>query len=113
MTHSDVIGQLHGAVLRLLCQVDAVEVLREGGDGQTESNSPQTAPELVNTNLIVFNSLGQRLHVDGLVQLVFVQQVDEEIQGTLVDAHLGIQSADLLVDLHAALGQSPQQKQVL
>lgn len=42
VTHSDVIRQLHGAVLRLLCQVDAVEVLREGGEGQKEYNSPQT-----------------------------------------------------------------------
>lgn len=42
-----------------------------------------------------------------------MQQVDEEIQGTLMDAHLRVQRADLLVDLHAALSQSPPQTQVL
>lgn len=65
---------------------------------------------LGNTNLIVFNGLGQRLHVDRLVQLVFVQQIDEEIQGSLVDAHLRVQRADLLVDLHAALSQRSERK---
>lgn len=62
--------------------------------------------------LIIFNSLGERLHVDRLIQLVFVQQVNEEIQGSFVDAHLRIQRADLLIDLHAALSQSSdEQKQ--
>lgn len=28
-THSDVISQLHGAVLILICQVDTVQVLRK------------------------------------------------------------------------------------
>lgn len=41
-THPDVVGQLHGAVLRLLRQVDAVEVLG-GGEGQTEDNSPNNS----------------------------------------------------------------------
>lgn len=108
--HSDVVSQLHGAVLRLLRQVDAVEVLQERADGQTERVRHQSVKSLFTTNLIVFDSLGQRLHVDRLVQLVFVQQVDEEIQGTLMDAHLRVQRADLLVDLHAALSQRPESK---
>lgn len=57
--------------------------------------------------LIVFNGLGERLHVDRLVQLVFVQQVDEEIQRAFMDAHLRVQRADLLIDLHTTLSQSP------
>lgn len=57
--------------------------------------------------LIVFNGLGERLHVDRFVQLVFVQQVDEEVQRTLVDAHLRVQRADLLIDINRALIQSP------
>lgn len=56
--------------------------------------------------LIVFNGLGEWLHVDCLVQLVFVQQVDKEVQRSLVDAHLRIQRADLLIDVHTALSQS-------
>ncbi len=57
--------------------------------------------------LIVFNGLGERLHVDRLVQLVFVQQVDEEIQRTFMDAHLRVQRANFLIDIHTALSQSP------
>lgn len=57
--------------------------------------------------LIVFNGLGERLHVDRLIQLVFVQQVDEEVQRTLVDAHLRVQRADLLIDINRTLIQSP------
>lgn len=34
VAHSDVVSQLHGAVLGLLRQVDAVEVLQEGAEGQ-------------------------------------------------------------------------------
>lgn len=109
--HSDVVSQLHGAVLRLLRQVDAVEVLQERADGQTEQVRHKSVKSLFTTNLIVFDSLGQRLHVDRLVQLVFVQQVDEEIQGTLMDAHLRVQRADLLVDLHAALSQRSEREQ--
>lgn len=58
-------------------------------------------------NLIVLDGLCEQLHIDGLVQLVLVQHLDEEVQRTLVDAHLRVQRADLLVDVHAALGKSP------
>lgn len=57
--------------------------------------------------LVVLDGLGERLHVDRLIQLVFVQQVDQEVQGALVHAHLRVQRAHLFVDIHAALRQSP------
>lgn len=59
------------------------------------------------THLVVLDGFGQRLHVDRLVQLVLVQQLDQEVQGALVNAHLGVQHPHLLVHLHAALVQGP------
>lgn len=56
-------------------------------------------------HLVVLDGLGERLHLDRLVQLVLVQQLDEEVQRALVDAHLRVQRAHLLVRLHAALAQ--------
>lgn len=58
------------------------------------------------SHLIVFDGLCEQLHVDRLVQLVFVQHVDEEVQRSFMNAHLWIQRAHLLVDLHTALTQS-------
>lgn len=57
-------------------------------------------------HLIVLNGLGEWLHIDRLIQLVFVQQVDEEVQGAFMNAHLRVQRAHLLVDLYTALRQS-------
>jgi len=59
------------------------------------------------THLVVLDGFGQRLHVDRLVQLVLVQQLDQEVQRALVDAHLGVQHPHLLVHLHTALVQGP------
>lgn len=57
------------------------------------------------TNLVVLDGLGERLHVYGLIQLVFVQQVNQEVQGTFVHAHLRVQSPDLLIYFDTALVQ--------
>lgn len=58
-------------------------------------------------NLVVLDGLGERLHADRFIQLVSMQQVDQEVQGALVHAHLRVQRAHLFVDVHAALRQSP------
>lgn len=57
--------------------------------------------------LIVLDGLGQRLHLHRLVQLVFMQQVNEVIQRALVEAHFRMQRPHTLENVHAAGFQSP------
>lgn len=57
--------------------------------------------------LIVLDGLGQRLHLHSLIQLVFMQQVDEMVQRALVEAHFRMQCAHTLEDIHTTGIQSP------
>lgn len=66
---------------------------------------PSLPALLLCPHLIVLDGLGERLHVDGLIQLVLMQQLDEEVQRALVGAHLGVQAAHLLVHIHTALSK--------
>lgn len=58
-------------------------------------------------HLVVFDGFGERLHLHRLVQLIFMKQIDEEVQRALVNAHLRVQRPHALVHLHPALTQSP------
>lgn len=77
---------------------------KEGGLHGWATGSPQRAEPM---HLIVLDGFGQGLHVDRLVQLVLVQQLNQEVQGALVHAQLRVQRPNLLVDVHAALVQGP------
>jgi len=55
--------------------------------------------------LVVLDGPGQGLHIDRLVQLVLVQQVDEQVQRALVNTHLRVQSPHPLIHLHTAAAQ--------
>lgn len=57
--------------------------------------------------LIVLDGLSQRLNLHSLIQLVFMQQVDEIVQRALVEAHFRMQCAHTLEDIHTTGVQSP------
>lgn len=57
--------------------------------------------------LIVLDGLSQRLHLHSLIQLVFMQQVDEIVQRALVEAHFRMQCAHTLEDINTTGIQSP------
>lgn len=58
--------------------------------------------------LIVLDGLCQRFHLNRLIQLVFMQQVNEIIQGALMEAHLWVECPHTLQNLHSARAQSPE-----
>lgn len=57
--------------------------------------------------LVVLDGLSQGFHLNSLIQLVFMQQVNEIIQRALMEAHFRVECSHALKNLHAAAIQSP------
>lgn len=53
--------------------------------------------------LIIFNSLSKWLHIHSFIQLIPVQQINEEVQGTLVHTHLRVKGTHTLIYLYITL----------
>lgn len=115
------VSQLHCAVLGVICQMDAVQLLKDNeGCCQLRmsvlsvlNSSPVSLIEPLihrkthSVYLIVFDSLGQGFHLNSLIKLVFMQQVYEVIQRALMEAHFRVQCTHALKNLHTASTQSP------
>lgn len=53
--------------------------------------------------LIIFNGLSKWLHIYSFIQLILVQQINEEVQRTLMHTHLRVKGTHTLIDLHITL----------
>lgn len=129
------VSQLHCAVLSMICQVDTIELLSRtvrnkefiGFACLINMRINKQIDVLVNLNpvcsdnsgsntksvffyLIVLDGLSQRFHLHSLIELIFMQQVNEIIQRALMEAHLRVQGTHALKSVHATGIQSPETK---
>lgn len=101
------VGQLNCAVFGVLRQVDAVELLKGTIKLSMLKSVKTRVPRYSFTYLVILDGFSQRFHLHSLIQLIFVQQVDEIIQRALVEAHLRVEGTHALKDVHPAAIQSP------
>lgn len=61
--------------------------------------------------LVVFDGLRKGFHLNSLIQLIFMQQVNEVIQWALMEAHFRVKRSHSFENLHAAGVQSPRNQE--